>query len=92
LGLSGRRKQGSEEKYIMRILYDLHCSSNIVHMIKSRRMRWERHVAHMGERRGLHRLLVWNPEGRTLLGRPRLRWEDNITMDLRKWDVGHGLD
>jgi hypothetical protein len=34
-----------------------------------------------------YRLLVRNPEGKKLLGRPRRRWVDNIKMDLdgRKW-------
>jgi hypothetical protein len=26
------------------------------------------------------------------LGRPRRRWEDNIKMDLREVEGGHGLD
>jgi hypothetical protein len=42
----------------------------------------------MGEARGLNRLLVGKPEGKRPLGRPRRRWEDNIKMVLRKWDVG----
>ena len=33
-------------------LNDLYSSSNIVRVIKSRRMRWSGHVAHMGEERG----------------------------------------
>jgi len=39
-------------------------SPNIVRVIKSRRMRWARHVAGMGERRGLYRVLVGRPEGK----------------------------
>jgi hypothetical protein len=39
-------------------LNDLYCSPNIVRVIKSRRMRWAGHVARMGERRGVHRVLV----------------------------------
>jgi hypothetical protein len=46
----------------------------------------------MGERRGAYRALVGNPEGRRPLGRPKFRWEDNIKMDLRKVEWGHGLD
>ena len=30
------------------------------------------------------------PEGKRLLGRPRRRWEDNIKMDLRRWDCDAG--
>jgi len=31
---------------------------------------------------GVYRVLMWNPEGKRPLGRPRRRWEDNIKMDL----------
>jgi hypothetical protein len=37
----------------------------------------------MVERRGLYRVLVGKPEGKTPLRRPRHRWEDTIKMDLR---------
>jgi hypothetical protein len=43
----------------------------------------------MGERRGVYIVLVGKPEGRRQLGRPRLRWEDNIKMDLQ--EVGCGV-
>ena len=42
---------------------------------------------HMGERRGVYRVVVWKPDGKRPLVGPRRRWEDNIKMDL-KWDVG----
>ena len=42
----------------------------------------------MGERRGVYRILVGKHEGKTPLGRPRRRWEDNIKMDLQ--EVGCG--
>jgi hypothetical protein len=51
-------------------------------------LRWAGHVAHMGEDRGVHRVLVGKPEGKRLLGRPRRRWEDNIKVDLQ--EVGRG--
>jgi len=53
-------------------------------------MRRAGHVAHMGEGRGMHRVLVGKPEGKRPLGRPRRRWEDNIKMDLR--EMGGGGD
>jgi hypothetical protein len=45
-------------------------------------MRWAGHVAQMGEKRNVYRLLVGKPEGRRPLGRPRRRWLDSIKMDL----------
>ena len=65
-------------------LNDLYCSPNIVRAIKWNRMRWTGHVAHMGERRGVYRVLVGKPERKRSLGRSRRRWEDNITMDLQE--------
>jgi len=57
---------------------------NTLRVVKSRRMRWEGHVARMGEGRGVYRVLVGKPEGKRLLVRPRRRWEDHIKMDLQE--------
>jgi hypothetical protein len=65
-------------------LNDLYFSPNIVRVIKSRGMRWAGHVARMGERRGLYRVLVGKLEGRRPPGRPRRRLDDNIKMDLQE--------
>jgi len=61
------RKLNNEE------LNDLYSSPSIVRVIKSRRMRWAGHVARMGERRGLYRVLVGKPEGKRPLWIPRRR-------------------
>jgi len=61
-------------------LNDLYSSPNIVRVIKSRKMRWAGHVAHMVVERGVYRILVGKTEGR----RPRRRWVDNIWMDLQE--------
>ena len=45
-------------------------------------MRLAGYVARVG--RGVYRILVGKPEGKRTLGRPRLRWEDNIRMDLQE--------
>jgi hypothetical protein len=70
-------------------LNDLYSSPNIMRVIKSRRMRCAGHVAHMGEERGVYRVLVGKPEGRRPLGRPRRRWVDNIRMDLQEVGCAH---
>jgi hypothetical protein len=79
-----REEDGSWRKLHNDELYSLYSSPNIVTVIKSRRMRWEGHVARMGEGRGVYRVLIGKPEGKKPLGRPRRRWEDNIKMDLRE--------
>ena len=64
-------------------LYDLHLP-NIIWMIKSRVIIWAGNVARMGAGRSAYRVLVGIPEGKRPLGRPRLRWEDNITIYFHK--------
>ena len=54
-------------------------------------MGWVRHLARMGESRGVYRVLVEQPEGHRPVGRHRRRWEDNIKMDLQKV-VLRGMD
>jgi hypothetical protein len=81
------RKLHSEE------LNDLYSLPSIVRVVKSRRIKWARLVARMGEDRGVHRVLVGKPEGKSSLGRPRRRWEDDIKMDFSgSWRGSWGLD
>jgi hypothetical protein len=72
-------------------LYDMY-SPNIIRVNKWRGMRWTGHVARVGEGRGVYRVLVGKPEGKRPPVKPRLRWEDNIKMDLQEVGWGHGLD
>ena len=81
--VTGEWRQLHEEE-----LNDLYCSPNIVRVIKSRRMRRDGHVAHIGERRGVYRVLAGKSGRKSPLGRPRHRWEDNIKMDLQEAGLG----
>ena len=49
------------------------------------------HVARMGEGRGVYRVLVGKHEGKRPFGRSRLRWGENIKMDLQEVGFG-GMD
>ena len=55
-------------------------------------MRWAGHVARMGERRGVYRVLVGKPEGKRPLGGPRRRWGDNVEMYLQEVGLGGHMD
>ena len=59
-------------------LYAVHALTSIILVIKSRELRWVRHVARVRDRRGAYRVLVEKPEGRRPLGKRKCRWEDNI--------------
>jgi hypothetical protein len=67
-------------------LRNLYSSPNIIKQVKSRIMKWARHVARMGEERKLYKVLVGKPVGKRTLGRPRHRWEDEIRKDLTEID------
>ena len=51
-------------------------------------MSWAGHVARVGERRGVYRVLVGKPEGKRPFGRPRRKLDDNIKMDLQEVRYG----
>jgi hypothetical protein len=51
-------------------------------------MRWPRHIARVGEKRDVYRVLVTKTEGSRQLGRPKSTWDDNIEMDFQ--EVGSG--
>jgi hypothetical protein len=71
-------------------LHNLCSSPHIIRQIKSSRVSWAGHVAHVWKERKLCKVLVGKPEGKTSLGWPRRRWEDGIRTDLR--DIGWGLE
>jgi hypothetical protein len=73
-------------------LHNLYSSPDIIRQIKSRRMWLAGHVARMGEKRKVNKVLVGKPEGRRPLGILRLRWEDGIGMDLREIGLGGAVD
>ena len=74
-------------------LYALYSSPNIIWVIKSRRLKWAGHVARMlGEERCMQGFGV-ETQGKGLLERSRLRWDDNIKVDLREVECrGHKLE
>ena len=55
-------------------------------VIRSRRLRWAGHIAIMEEGRSAFKMLTNKPTGKTPLGRPRRRCEDNIRTDLKQTD------
>jgi hypothetical protein len=87
-GPKGEEVTGKWEKLHSGELHILYSSPDIIRQIKSRRMGWAGHVARMGERRNVYRVLVGKPEGKRPLERPRRRWDNGTKMDLR--EIGWG--
>ena len=69
-------------------LNDLYCATNIVQVIKSRRMRRLGHVMCMGDGRGIYRVLVGNLRERDHLEGPGADGSITLRWIFRKWDVG----
>jgi hypothetical protein len=73
----GWRKLHNEE------LHNLYSSPSISRMLKSGRMTWAGHVAHIGTK-NTYGIFVGKPKGKTPLGRPRRRWVNNNKIDFRE--------
>jgi len=69
-------------------LNDMYSSPSSVRVIKSRRMKWAGHVARMGERTALHRVLVGKPEGKNRLVDPDVDGRIILRWIFEKWGVG----
>jgi len=69
----------------MRKFNDLYCSPIICRVIKSRIMRWEGHVARMGWRRGVCRVLVRKSQEKSHLGDPGLDGRIILRWIFRTW-------
>jgi len=68
-------------------LDDLYIPPNNFRMIKSRRIPWAGHVARMGERRSVYRVLVGKPDGKRPFGDPDLDGSIILKWIFRKWNV-----
>jgi hypothetical protein len=88
-GAKGDGVTGSGENYRVRSLM-IALLTNIIWVIKSRRMRWAGHVAGMEKRIGEYRVYEGRPEGKRQHGKPRSRWEGNFKiyfegLRMEKW-------
>ena len=84
--------KGEWRKLLNEELNELYSLPNIVRVVKSRRMRWAGHVARMGEDRGVHRVLVGTPEGKSHWGDQDVDGSIVLIWNFRKLEgvVGTG--
>jgi hypothetical protein len=69
-------------------LMTLYQELDIVTEINKARLRWMGHVERMSEDRVIKKLYMTKPEGRRSVGRPKMRWLDDVEEDLRKMRIG----
>jgi len=58
--------------------------ADIVRFIKAQRIKCLRHIQRMDKARPARKLLDWKPMGTTQVGRPRQRWQEDVTEDLKQ--------
>jgi hypothetical protein len=58
--------------------------ADIVRFIKAQRIKWLGHIQRMDRARPTGKLLQWIPMGNGPVGRPRQRWQEDVTEDLKK--------
>jgi hypothetical protein len=73
-------------------LCNLHSSPNIIRMMKSRRVGWAGHVAHMQKKRSACKVLIGKPGRKGPLEIPRNRLEGNTKIDVEEMIGMYGLD
>ena len=76
-------RKGSGEFFTIKNVLD--CTVHlVVRMVKYGRLKWAEHVVKMEEDSSGFKIRTGKPTGKIILGRPRLRWEDNIRMNLKE--------
>ena len=71
-------------------MYNKFKSLDIITVIKVCRLEWLGHVIRMDNGRTVKKLLEGKPEGERGKGRRRLRWMDDVKLDLRNMAVKNG--
>ena len=92
MGLRGSEVTEVCKKLRNNELNDLYCSPNIIRVIKSIRMRWTEHVACMGDKRVVSRVLVVKPEGKRTLENPGVDGRIIIRWIFKSGMWEHGLN
>ena len=65
---------------------------DILKLIKSQRLRWADHVMRMENTRTARKITEWTPYKTRPVGRPRLRWMDQVEEDLKRMKILSLLD
>jgi hypothetical protein len=85
-GPKGDEITGEWSKIHNKELYELYSSSNIIRVMKSKRIRWAGHVARTGERRSVYRIFMKRSEKKKPLGRRGIEGRIILNWIFRKWD------
>jgi hypothetical protein len=57
--------------------------ANIVRYVKAQRISWLGHIERMPDDRTVKKITNWKPIAPRHIGRPKLRWEEDVRNDLK---------
>ena len=60
---------------------------NIIGFIKKQRLNWFGHVERMAEDNNVQKIKRWKPMSKRPIGRPKIRWEDDVLEDIKSRNV-----
>ena len=66
---------------------DILKGQNIIGFIKKQRLNWLGHVEHMAEDNNVQKINRWKPMSKRPIGRPKIRWEDDVLEDIKSMNV-----
>ena len=55
--------------------------------VKKQRLNWFDHVEHMTEDNNVKKIKRWKPMSKRPIGRPKLRWENDVLEDIKSMNV-----
>jgi hypothetical protein len=69
------------------VINDILQGQNIIGFIKKQRLNWLGHVERMTEDNNVKKFKRWKPMSKRPIGRPKLRWEDDVLGDIKSMNV-----
>jgi hypothetical protein len=66
---------------------DILKGQNIIGFIKEQRLNWLGHVERMTEDNNVKKIKRWKPMSKRPIGRPKLRWDDDVLEDIKSMKV-----
>jgi hypothetical protein len=66
---------------------DILKGQNIIGFIKKQRLNWLGHVERMTEDSNVKKIKRWKPMSKRPIGRPKLRWKDDVLGDIKSMNV-----
>jgi hypothetical protein len=86
------QKNGVWRKRYNHELYELFNEPDIIKLIKINRLGWAGHVTRMGNNRTIKKVFITKPIGLRKIGRPKLRWEDDVIQDIKTLGVKNWMN